>query len=76
MSILIGAALAGFGLLAVDIGWVKSDVSQVRTEIHTSRSLVEANRDRIDPVHARVGENTERRVRIETLLQERLPERR
>ena len=76
MSILIGATLAGFGLLAVGIGWVKSDVGQVRTEIHVSRGLVEANRDRIDAVNARVGENTERLIRIETLLEERLPERR
>ena len=62
MSILIGATLAGFGLLAVGIGWVKSDVGH--------------NRDRIDAVNARVGENTERLIRIETLLEERLPERR
>lgn len=76
MSILIGATLAGFGLLAVGIGWVKSAVGQIRTEIHVSRSLVEANRDRIDAVNARVGENTERLIRIETLLEERLSERR
>jgi len=76
MSILIGATLAGFGLLAVGIGWVKSDVGQVRTEIHVNRGLIEANRDRIDAVSARVGENTERLIRIETLLEERLPERR
>ena len=69
MSILIGGALAGFGLLAVGIGWVKSDVGY-------NRGLIEADRDRIDAVNARVGENTERLVRIETLLQEQLPERR
>lgn len=69
MSILIGATLAGFGLLAVGIGWVKSDVGH-------NRGLIEANRDRIDAVNARVGENTERLIRIETLLEERLPERR
>lgn len=68
MSILIGATLAGFGLLAVGIGWVKSDVGQVRVE-------VQANRDRIDAVNARVSENTERLIRIETLLEERLPDR-
>ena len=75
MSILVGATLAGFGLLAVGIGWVRSDVGQVRTEIHVNRGFVEANRDRIDAVNARVGENTERLIRIETLLEERLPER-
>ena len=62
MSILIAATLAGFGLLAVGIGWVKSDISELRTEIA-------ANRDRIDNV-------SERLTRIETLLEERLPERR
>ncbi len=80
MSILIGATVAGFGLLAIGIGWVKSDVGQlrneIRTEIHVSRELVAANRDRIDAVNVRVGENTERLIRIETLLEERLPERR
>ena len=60
--------LAGFGLLAVGIGWVKCDVGQVRVE-------VQANRDCIDAVNARVGENSERLIRIEMLLEERLPER-
>ncbi len=61
---------------AVGIGWVKSHVGQVRTEIHVSRGLVETDRDRIDAVNAHVGENTERLIRIESLLKERLPERR
>ena len=69
MSILIGATFTGFGLLAVGIGWVKSYVGQVRVEVN-------ANRDRIDAVNERVGENTEHLIRIETLRQERLPERR
>lgn len=76
MSIPIGAKLAGSGLLAVGIGWVKSDVRQIRAEIHVNRGLVETNRDRIDAANAHVGENTERLVRIEALLEERLPERR
>ena len=76
MLILVGATLAGFGLLAIGIGWVKSAVSQVRAEIHVNRGLVEANRDRIDAVNARVGENTERLIRIETLLEERIASRR
>lgn len=63
-SVPIGGRLGGFGLLAVRIGWVKSDVGQVRTEIHVNRGLVETNRDRIDAVNARVGENTERLIRI------------
>ncbi len=62
MSILIAATLAGFGLLAIGIGWVRSDIGELRTEIA-------ANRDRIDNV-------SERLTRIETLLEERLPERR
>ena len=68
MSILIGATLAGLGLLADGIGWIKSDVGQVRVE-------VPANRDRIDAVNGRASENTKRLIRIETLLEERLPER-
>ena len=62
MSILIAATLAGFGLLAIGIGWVSSDIGELRTEIAV-------NRDRIDNV-------SERLTRIETLLEERLPERR
>ena len=62
MSILIAATFAGFGLLAIGIGWVKSDIGDLRTEIA-------ANRDRIDSV-------SERLTRIETLLEERLPARR
>ena len=54
--------LTGFGLLAIGIGWVRSDIGELRTEIA-------ANRDRIDNV-------SERLTRIETLLEERLPERR
>ena len=62
MSILIAATLAGFGLLAIGIGWVKSDIGELRL--------------RIDAVNERVGENAERLTRIETLLEERLPPRR
>lgn len=75
MSILIGTTFTGLGLLAVGIGWVKSDVAQVLAEVHVSRGLIEANRDRIDAVNARVGESAERLIRIETPLEERLPER-
>ncbi len=62
MSILIAATLAGFGLLAIGIGWVKSDIGELRL--------------RIDAVNERVGANAERLTRIETLLEERLPARR
>ena len=62
MAILIAVTLAGFGWLATGIGWVRSDIGELRTEIA-------ANRDRIDHV-------SERLTRVETLLEERLPERR
>lgn len=62
MWILIAATLAGFRLLAIGLGWVKSDVGGLRTEIA-------GNRDRIDNV-------SEHLTRMETLLEERLPERR
>ena len=52
MSISTGATLARFGLLAIGISWVKSDVGEVRTEIHVNRGHVEANCDRIDTVNA------------------------
>ena len=62
MSILIAATRAGFGLLAIDIRWVKCDIGKLQTGTATSR-------DRIDNV-------SERLARIETLPEERLPERR
>ena len=40
MSILIAATLAGFGLLAIGIGWVKSDSGDLRTEIATNRDRI------------------------------------
>ncbi|MXZ22015.1 MAG: hypothetical protein F4Y84_15670 [Caldilineaceae bacterium SB0665_bin_25] len=73
MSILVGATAAGFGLLAIGIGWVKSDVAETRTEL---RGEIAANRERIDVVADRVDAVSERPARIETLLEERLPERR
>ena len=66
MSILIAATFAGFGLLAIGIGWVKSDIGELRTEIA-------ANRDRLSAFETSVSE---RLTRIETLLEERLPARR
>ena len=66
MSILVGATAAGFGLLAIGIGWVKSDVGELRT--------------RIDSVETRLASDihslSERLTRIETLLDERLPDKR
>ena len=77
MSILIAATLAGFGLLAIGIGWIKSDMGQLRVELRTE---IAANRDRIDAVETRlagdIADLSERMTRIETLLEERLPPRR
>lgn len=75
-SILVGTVIGGFGLLAIGIGWVRSDVQDVRSELRTE---IAANRDRIDALSERVSSlevsMSERFTRIETLLEERLPER-
>ena len=84
MSILIAATFAGFGLLAIGIGWVKSDIGELRTELQSEagqlRTEIAANRDRIDAVGERLStfetSVSERLTRIETLLEERLPARR
>ena len=68
LTILTAATLAGFTLLGLGLGWVKSGVADVRTEIA-------ANRDRIDAVNLRLAGVEERLTRIETLLEERLPAR-
>ncbi len=77
MSILTAATLAGFGLLAIGIGWVKSDMGELRAELRTE---IAANRARIDAVETRlagdIADLSERMTRIETLLDERLPPRR
>ena len=77
MSILTAATLAGFGLLAIGIGWVKSDMGELRAELRTE---IAANRARIDAVETRlagdIADLSERMTRIETLLEERLPPRR
>ena len=70
MSILIGAVIGGFGLLATGIGWVKSDVQAV--DAHLS-ALETSLSERISSLEVRTSE---RFTRIETLLEERLPERR
>ena len=66
MSILVGATATGFGLLAIGVGWVKSDVGELGT--------------RIDSVETRLAGDihglSERLIRIETLLDERLPNKR
>lgn len=81
LSILAGATIAGFSLLGIGLGWVKSDVSELRTELRTElraefRTEISANRDRLEAVADGVDANSERLTRIEILLEERLPERR
>ena len=81
MSILIGAVMGGFGLLAIGIGWVKSDVqaigvrlSNVETSMTARISSLETTMsERISSLETHVSG---RFARIETLLEERLPERR
>ena len=70
LTILAGTVIGGFALLAIGIGWVKSDIQNVRTELRTE---IAANRERITSLEVSMSE---RLTRIETLLEERLPERR
>ena len=84
MSILTGTTIIGFIVLAIGIGWVKSDIGELRTELQSEagqlRTEIAANRDRIDAVGERLStfetSVSERLTRIETLLEERLPARR
>lgn len=72
LPILVGATLAGFTLLGIGLGWVKNDVAHVRTELSQVRAELKteivANRTQLSGV-------SERLTRIETLLEERLPDR-
>ena len=83
-GILAAATALGFAVLTFAMGWLL-------LEIHANRTLIEANRDRIDAVGERVTATetrlsdrlstfetsvSERLTRIETLLEERLPARR
>ena len=74
-------------VLVAAIGWVAAEVGNTRGEllaaiqanadrIDANRDRIDANRDRIDALNQRLGETNERLARIETLLEERLPERR
>ncbi len=74
-------------VLVAAIGWVAAEVGDTRGEllaaiqanadrIDANRDRIDANRDRIDALNQRLGETNERLARIETLLEERLPERR
>ena len=65
MSVLTAATLAGFTLLGLGLGWVKSDLADVRTELRTE----------INAVNGQLSSVGERLTRIETLLDERLPAR-
>lgn len=55
------------------IGWVAAEVGDTRGEL---LAAIQANADRIDALNQRFGETNERLARTETLLGERLPERR
>jgi hypothetical protein len=76
-SILVATVIGGFWLLAVGIGWVRSNVQDLRSGL---RAEVAANRERSSALGERVSaleiRMSERLTRIETLLEERLPERR
>ena len=60
----------GLSLLAIGIGWVKSDVQAVNAQVSTLES---SPSERISSLEVRTSG---RFTRIETLLEERLPERR
>ena len=78
-SIGILATLTGLGfmLITVVFGWFMIEASQQRAGLRTA---IEANRDRIDAAETRlsgeIASMSDRLTRIETLLEERLPERR
>ena len=84
LGILATATVLGFTLVTVVFGWFMFEASQQRGDL---RVAIEANRDRIDAVEARLAGDianlsermaglSERMTRIETLLEERLPPRR
>ena len=50
MSILIGAVIGGFGLLAIGIGWVKSDVQAVDTRLSGLETSVSERLTRIETI--------------------------
>ncbi len=62
-----GAGLC-FAVLIAAMGWLLS-------ETRLNQQRIEANRDRIDGIASQISHTNERLARIETLLQERLPER-
>ena len=70
MSILIGAVIGGFGLLATGIGWVKSDVQAVNPHLSTLESSLS------ERISSLAVTTSGRFTRIETLLEQPLPERR
>ena len=72
-SILIAAIIAGFGMLTTGVAWVRSDVQDVRSEVAANRDRIDALSERISSLEVSISG---RFTRIETLLEERLPERR
>ena len=84
INILAATTGLGFMLVTVVFGWFMVEASQQRADL---RAGIEANRDRIDAVNDRLSGLEismserfavveSRLTRIETLLEERLPERR
>ena len=63
---------AGFTLLGIGLGWIENDVAHVRTEPRQVRA--ELNAETVANRH-QLSSVSERLTRIETPLEERLPER-
>ena len=72
-SILVGTLIGGFVLLAIGLGWVRSDVQDVHSGLRAVRTEIAALGERAS---AREIAMSERLTRIGVLLEERLPERR
>ena len=50
MSILVGAVIGGFGLLAIGIGWVKSDIQVVDARLSGLETSVSERLTRIETI--------------------------
>lgn len=50
MSILVGAVIGGFGLLAIGIGWVKSDIEALDARVSAMETSVSERLTRIETI--------------------------